>query len=394
MHGKALIDALLAPIGLAGLIRDHWGRTALLLQHGGSDTPAGLPDVRTFRDLLLTLAAPAQGWFSLVRVRGMPPAPAHLNADGWVDGAAVWEEYRAGYSLLLNQVQRRHPGTARLCRALERDFARAGVLLGRHIGGNLYLSPPASQGFSIHYDPHDVLVIQLAGRKHWRLYNRRFANPPRAPAEPIAPAEAGGIDAEIALDPGDCLYMPRGTLHEACTRDSQSLHMTLILEPLGWSDLLGEIMEADVDLRDRLPIGFGSGQADAAALARMLERLGESPAIAPAIAAMRARLLARLDRPVADFASRAPLTIDADTEFSLAPGIFGFVTEDGDRAVLHLPGTHFAAVPEMAESFRMILKRARFRASDLPVRTAIAEKIALLQSLLDDGYLVPGNSLA
>jgi len=386
--GETLVDALLAPIGLAGLVRDHWGRTPFLARRGDSVPLFELPDVAAFRDLLLTLAAPAQGWFSLVRVRGRPPGPSHLNADGWVDGAAVWQEYRAGTSLLLNQVQRRHAGTARLCRALERGFTRAGVRLGRHIGGNLYLSPPDSQGFSIHYDPHDVLVVQLAGRKHWRLYGRRFDNPARPLAEPVAAEDAGGLAAEIALDPGDCLYLPSGTLHEACTHDSQSLHLTLILEPLSWGDLLREVVEADPALRDRLPAG--SGRDDGADFAGMIERLRQSPAIRPAMAALRARLLARLDRPVVDFSQAAAADISADTELRLAPGIFGFVAEEEDRAILHLPGAHFAAAPAMAESFRMILERKGVRACDLPVNAPVEEKIGLLRSLLEDGYLVPG----
>ena len=389
MPGGDLLDALLAPIGLNGLVRDHWGRTPFLARGTIPAANLDLPTVETFRDLLLSLAAPAQGWFSLVRVRGMPPAPAHLNQDGWVDGAAVWQEYRAGTSLLLNQVQRRHAGTARLCRALESGLARAGVALGRHIGGNLYLSPPESQGFSIHFDPHDVLIVQLAGRKHWRLYARRFDNPVRPLAEPIAPDDAGGLQAEMALDPGDWLYLPSGVLHEAFTHDSQSLHLTLILEPLGWADVIRDVLDADAGLRDRLPTGLGSA-GDETGFAAAIERLCHSAAIGPVMTAARARLLARLDRPVVDFRTIAPPEIDADTALCLAPGIFGFVAEEADSAVLHLPGAHFASVPEMAESFRLILERKQFRACDLPVKAAIGEKIALLQSLLEDGYLMLG----
>lgn len=387
MHGDQQVEALLAPIGLEGLVRDHWGRSPFIAQGNAPASISELPNIENFRDLLLSLASPAEGWFSLVRVRGLPPAPAHLNADGWVDGAAVWQEYRAGYSLLLNQVQRRHTGTARLCRALESGLARAGVALGRHIGGNLYLSPPASQGFSIHYDPHDVLVVQLAGRKHWRVYDRRFDNPNQPPGEPIAAEDAGGLHAEMELDPGDCLYLPSGTLHEARTHESDSLHLTLILEPLSWADAIREVLDTDANLRDRLPTGFGSSANGKRDFDRMIERLRQSPAIGPVMAEMSARLLARLDRPVVDFAFDTLPEIDADTELCLAPDIFGFVAEDADRAVLHLPGAHFAAVPKLADSFRMILKRKRFRADDLPVRASSDEKVGLLKSLLEDGYL-------
>lgn len=36
-----------------------------------------------------------------------------------------------------------------------------------------YLTPPGSQGFAPHYDDIEAFVVQLEGRKHWRLYNPR-----------------------------------------------------------------------------------------------------------------------------------------------------------------------------------------------------------------------------
>ena len=37
-----------------------------------------------------------------------------------------------------------------------------------------YLTPPGSQGFAPHYDDIEAFVVQLEGRKHWRLYNPRL----------------------------------------------------------------------------------------------------------------------------------------------------------------------------------------------------------------------------
>ena len=34
-----------------------------------------------------------------------------------------------------------------------------------------YLTPPGSQGFAPHYDDIEAFVLQLEGKKHWRLYN-------------------------------------------------------------------------------------------------------------------------------------------------------------------------------------------------------------------------------
>lgn len=36
-----------------------------------------------------------------------------------------------------------------------------------------YLTPPGTQGFAPHYDDIEAFVIQLEGKKHWRVYNPR-----------------------------------------------------------------------------------------------------------------------------------------------------------------------------------------------------------------------------
>lgn len=37
-----------------------------------------------------------------------------------------------------------------------------------------YLTPPGTQGFAPHYDDIEAFILQLEGRKHWRLYSPRY----------------------------------------------------------------------------------------------------------------------------------------------------------------------------------------------------------------------------
>lgn len=41
------------------------------------------------------------------------------------------------------------------------------------VGSNIYLTPPGTQGFAPHYDDIEAFVLQLEGRKRWRLYKPR-----------------------------------------------------------------------------------------------------------------------------------------------------------------------------------------------------------------------------
>lgn len=36
---------------------------------------------------------------------------------------------------------------------------------------NAYLTPAGSQGFAPHYDDIDAFILQLEGRKQWKVYN-------------------------------------------------------------------------------------------------------------------------------------------------------------------------------------------------------------------------------
>ena len=40
-------------------------------------------------------------------------------------------------------------------------------------GCNVYLTPADSQGFSPHYDDIDAFILQLEGKKRWKVYAPR-----------------------------------------------------------------------------------------------------------------------------------------------------------------------------------------------------------------------------
>jgi hypothetical protein len=78
------------------------------------------------------------------------------------------------------------------CQDLWRTFGKAGSL-----AGHVYVNAAPAAGLPPHEDPYDILVVQLAGRKRWRL---------RSP---------GGPPVELVLEPGCAFWLPRGLAHEA-----------------------------------------------------------------------------------------------------------------------------------------------------------------------------------
>ena len=82
--------------------------------------------------------------------------------------------------------------------------------------------------FGQHWDTHDVFVIQLIGRKHWRIYEPTWPLPltrqtndrsgHSCPAEPAI---------ELILEEGDVMYVPRGWWHHVIPLQVGSFHLSV-----------------------------------------------------------------------------------------------------------------------------------------------------------------------
>ena len=98
--------------------------------------------------------------------------------------------------------------------------ARLADELGHPIQINAYITPPQNQGFAPHYDVHDVFVLQVSGRKHWTIHRPVVDDPLDNQPFDAFKAEIAARVTEPALidtvlEPGDALYLPRGTVHSA-----------------------------------------------------------------------------------------------------------------------------------------------------------------------------------
>jgi len=93
---------------------------------------------------------------------------------------------------------------------------------------NTYLTTQDASGFNLHWDDHDVIVLQLAGEKNWEVRGASRQAPMYRDAEPNNEAPENVLWAGT-MRPGDVLHIPRGYWHQA-TRNDQgygySFHAT------------------------------------------------------------------------------------------------------------------------------------------------------------------------
>ncbi|KAM9089546.1 ribosomal oxygenase 2 isoform 7-T10 [Megaptera novaeangliae] len=107
-----------------------------------------------------------------------------------------------------------------------------------------------------------VFILQLEGEKHWRLYHPTV---PLAREYSLEAEDRIGRPAhEFTLKPGDLLYFPRGTIHQADTPSglAHSTHVTIsTYQSSSWGDFLLDTIsglvfdtaKADVELRAGIP---------------------------------------------------------------------------------------------------------------------------------------------
>lgn len=172
----------------------------------------------------------------------------------------VWAHYNAGCSIRLLNPQTFVPAIHSMNATLQEYF-------NCMVGANLYLTPKNSQGFAPHYDDIEAFVLQIEGRKHWRVYKplSRSTMLPRESSQNFGPRDQLGEPClDVVLEAGDLLYFPRGYIHQANTlRDIHSLHITVsVYQKHTFADLLeilipmalNQAIEENVELRRGLPL--------------------------------------------------------------------------------------------------------------------------------------------
>src|SRR5579871_1395743 len=130
--------------------------------------------------------------------------------NGVVDPKGIRDCLADGATLVMTGLRLYLPSVTRFCDAVSDD-------LGFPVHANAYLTPANSRGAGAHYDFHGVFIRQTWGRKFWRI---------QAPVQELPASrcpEGAEFDTPVVLEawlePGDCIYLPRGYIHDGWTED-------------------------------------------------------------------------------------------------------------------------------------------------------------------------------
>lgn len=210
----------------------------------------------------------------------------------------IYRSLREGKTLVLQRLQTFWPALQAFCDQLEKDIGCASQ-------ANAYLTPKNKGGLQVHYDTHDVFILQVSGSKHWKVYKPLRPLPLRMQKEHQDPREVEQWATEETLlvdrilQPGEVLYIPRGFVHVARATDETSLHLTIGLMTVRMVDLLEEAVklmletaESMAPLRMTLPLGGAQPKLDPAnveAFKEIVRLLGSKVTIDEVLARISSR---------------------------------------------------------------------------------------------------------
>lgn len=181
----------------------------------------------------------------------LPPAMYRTaGGKGALRPAATQDLLRQGSTVVLDGIDDLVPPIGRLTAAIERELSCA-------VWTNAYLSVGAGGASNAHYDPHDVLILQIYGRKRWQSFGTHTPYPLDASAKlPVKEK----VVWEGVLEPGDVLYLPRGEVHLATIEGDHSVHLTIALQPCRGVDFAAAIVTRAAEdslFREDVPVAAG-----------------------------------------------------------------------------------------------------------------------------------------
>lgn len=268
------LSRIIQPLSVDDFLTRIFEREAALFRH----TAVGLCGANAMWEAVVAAAKVAPQLLRVVRggtLLAFPPALGMPLAD-WAK-----QSYCDGATLVLNKLE-----------ALDKDVRvlteRLSAELGARVSATVFLTPAQAQGFAPHFDTNDVFVVQVFGAKNWHVGGVEIPLPTKRQGYLVSASVAQDRAAQTyLLEVGDVLYVPRGRIHWATTDRQNSVHISLDLDPILASELVGaairghELATLDIPMaiagapdRDLVAKVFAGLHFDADLVARIARQKG------------------------------------------------------------------------------------------------------------------------
>ena len=202
---------------------------------------------------------------------------------------------------------------------------------------------------------------------------------------------------EFDLEPGDMFYLPRGMMHDAQTREGETLHITLGALATSWTELLLEAVAkvslTDPAFRRSLPPGYSQTEFDRSAargqfkelLAKLVERADFDSALDHFADDLVSTRTALLEGQLEQMLTMSK--IHEETKAGARPNLLYRYREKDGQFIVSCYGAEMRLPVHAAEPTRYALETPEFLVKDLPGELDDAGKVVLINRLVREGMV-------
>jgi ribosomal protein L16 Arg81 hydroxylase len=184
-----------------------------------------------------------------------------LKADG------LLSQIDAGATLIINYVDEVSRPLRDFVAGLEKIFRTS-------INVNLYAGWRTDNGFAVHFDYNDSLILQVHGSKHWKIWRPTRSHPLQSDTE-VAPKPTEAPVWDENLKQGSLLFIPRGWWHVATPLNEPCLHLTITINSQCGMELMEWLvkeLQSDSCARSNVPV-FGTPEQKRQYVQHLVNRL-------------------------------------------------------------------------------------------------------------------------
>ena len=252
---------------------------------------------------------------------------------------------------------------------------------------NLYAGWRTEKGFDLHWDDQETMMLQISGRKRWKIFRPTRLHPLKNDIE-RAPEPAEEPIWDGILEDGDMIYLPRGWWHVAYPLDEPSLHLTFSMLPPTGIDVLQwlvgklrhhEEVRMDVPRLDGIaaePYVAGlrtvlNGALTDVVLARFLREWD-----------LNVRTRPRISLPLAPIRQSAPITMDTHIRLATCHCLLIEYDDRTEGVYFHASGRRWSCSAAAAPALEALSDMSNLSVRDLCGKLASATTVTELKVML------------
>lgn len=318
-----------------------------------------------------------------------PPSPRPVESpEAFRDLLSEYQQ--RGYTVRIPEFENMHENLDRFMRALE-------MLLEKPVGTVVFWSETEAMA-PVHDDEVDVIIIQLHGKKQWYISQEqpKLVNSWKALGQTVP--QLGRYET-IDVEPGDLLYLPRGTAHTVKST-SESIHLAIGFTPLTVRDAVNAALDhlSDMDRGIRSNLGeradnVSSGDGLEYAQQQILDTLAKLTSACQSPDFIKQTLTYRRARMIFDDLGKLPsntAVAQANIQSRVRHNDLAMAEMAVTEAILDFrqPGEQTLVHPGVEESMRFIKDTPEFTVSQIPGQVGDDIRVALVNKLLATRFLV------